>query len=52
MQRQIVAVLKKKEQKRKMLIAGCLFMCIVSFGYLGAYYQVSAKSARDRKSVV
>ena len=34
MQRQIVAVLKKKEQKRKMLIAGCLFMCIVSFGYL------------------
>lgn len=47
MQRLIVAVLKKKEQKRKMLIAGCLFMCIVSFGYLGAYYQVSAKSARE-----
>lgn len=47
MQRQIMAVLKKKEQKRKMLIAGCLFMCIVSFGYLGAYYQVSAKSARE-----
>lgn len=47
MQRQIVAVLKKKEQKRKLLIAGCLFMCIVSFGYLGAYYQVSAKSARE-----
>ncbi len=47
MQRQIVAVLKKKEQKRKMLIVGCLFMCIVSFGYLGAYYQVSAKSARE-----
>ncbi len=47
MQRQIVAVLKKKEQKRKMLIADCQFMCIVSFGYLGAYYQVSAKSARE-----
>lgn len=47
MQRQIVAVLRKKEQKRKMLIAGCLFMCIISFGYLGAYYQVSAKSARE-----
>lgn len=47
MQRQIMAVLKKKEQKRKMLIAGCLFMCIISFGYLGAYYQVSAKSARE-----
>ena len=47
MQRQIVAVLRKKEQKRKMLIAGCLFMCIISFGYLGAYYQVSAKNARE-----
>ncbi len=47
MQKQIVAVLKKKEQKRKMLIAACLFMCIISFGYLGAYYQVSAKSARE-----
>lgn len=47
MQRQIIAVLKRKERKRKMLIAACLFMCIVSFGYLGAYYQVSAKSARE-----
>lgn len=47
MQRQIIAVLKKKERKRKMLIAGCLFVCIISFGYLGAYYQVSAKSARE-----
>lgn len=47
MQRQIVAILRKKEQKRKMLIAGCVFMCIISFGYLGAYYQVSAKSARE-----
>ncbi len=47
MQAQIMAVLKKREQKRKMLIAGCLFMCIISFGYLGAYYQVSAKSARE-----
>lgn len=22
-------------------------MCIISFGYLGAYYQVSTKSARE-----
>ncbi len=47
MQRQIVEILKKKERKRKILIAACLFMCIISFGYLGAYYQVSAKSARE-----
>lgn len=30
-----------------MLMAVCIFLCIVSFGYLGAYYQVSAKSARE-----
>lgn len=47
MQKQIVEVLRSKERKRKMLIAGCLFLCIISFGYLGAYYQVSAKSARE-----
>ena len=47
MQRQIVEILKKKERKRKILIAACLFMCIISFGYLGAYYQVSAKSAKE-----
>lgn len=47
MQIQIIAELRKKERKRKMLIAVCTFLCIISFGYLGAYYQVSAKSARE-----
>lgn len=47
MQKQILLVLKKKERKRRMLMAACVLLCIVSFGYLGAYYQVSAKSARE-----
>lgn len=47
MQEQIIEILRKKEKKRKILVAVCLFLCIVSFGYLGAYYQVSAKSARE-----
>ena len=47
MQAQIMAVLRKKERKRRILTAVCIFLCIVSFGYLGAYYQVSAKSARE-----
>lgn len=47
MQEQIIEVLRKKEKKRRILIAACMFLCIVSFGYLGAYYQVSAKSARE-----
>ncbi len=47
MQEQIIEILKKKERKRKILMAVCVFLCIISFGYLGAYYQVSAKSARE-----
>lgn len=47
MQAQIMAVLRKRERKRRILMAVCMFLCIVSFGYLGAYYQVSAKSARE-----
>jgi len=34
MQEQIIAVLRKKEKKRRVLIAACMFLCIVSFGYL------------------
>ena len=47
MQAQIMAVLRKRERKRRILMAVCMFLCIISFGYLGAYYQVSAKSARE-----
>lgn len=47
MQEQIIEILKKKERKRRILVAVCIFLCIISFGYLGAYYQVSAKSARE-----
>ncbi len=47
MQAQIMAVLRKRERKRRILMAVGMFLCIISFGYLGAYYQVSAKSARE-----
>lgn len=47
MQKEILRVLKKKERKRKLLMAACVCLCIISFGYLGAYYQVSAKSAKE-----
>lgn len=47
MQQEILQVLRRKERKRKLIMAACVLLCIVSFGYLGAYYQVSAKSARE-----
>ena len=47
MQKQILLVLKRKERKRRLVMAACVLVCIVSFGYLGAYYQVSAKSERE-----
>lgn len=47
MQQEILQILRRKERKRKLIMAACVLLCIVSFGYLGAYYQVSAKSARE-----
>lgn len=47
MQRQILLVLKKKERKRKLITAACVVICIVSFGYVGVYYQLTLKSANE-----
>ena len=47
MQKEVLLILKKKERKRKMVMVACVLLCVVCFGYLGAYYQVSAKSARE-----
>ena len=46
MQEQIIAVLRKRKET-KISDCGLYVLCIVSFGYLGAYYQVSAKSTRE-----
>lgn len=47
MQKEVLFILKKKERKRKLIMVACVLLCVVCFGYLGAYYQVSAKSARE-----
>lgn len=52
MQQEILLVMKKRERKRKLTVAACVLLCLVSFGYLGAYYQVSAKSAREFEELV
>lgn len=52
MQQEILRIMKKRERKRKLIMAVCVLLCLVSFGYLGAYYQVSAKSAREFEELV
>lgn len=52
MQREILLIMKKRERKRKLVVLACMLLCLVSFGYLGAYYQVSAKSAREFEELV
>lgn len=52
MQQEVLRIMKKRERKRKLLVCVCLLLCLVSFGYLGAYYQVSAKSAREFEELV
>jgi len=52
MQQEILLIMKKRERKRRLLVLACILVCLVSFGYLGAYYQVSAKSAREFEELV
>lgn len=47
MQKEILLIMKKRERKRRLMVAVCVLLCLISFGYLGAYYQVSAKSSRE-----
>ena len=52
MQQEVLLIMKKRERKRKLMVAVCVLLCLVSFGYLGAYYQVSAQSAREFEELV
>ncbi len=52
MQKEILLILKKKERKRKLVMAACAVLCIACFGYFGVYYQVAAKSAREFEELV
>lgn len=47
MQQEILYILKQKERKRRLVIVACVLLCVICFGYLGVYYQVSAKSAKE-----
>lgn len=47
MQQEILQVLRKREKKRKSIIMVCILLCVVCFGYLGVYYQASAKSTQE-----
>lgn len=47
MQHEILEVLRKKEKKRRIIMICCVVLCLVSFGYIGIYYGVSAKSTKE-----
>jgi sortase B len=52
MQKEVLRILKKREKNRKLILTACTLICIVSFGYLGAYYQAAAKSASEFQELV
>lgn len=52
MQKEILLIMKKRERKRRLMVVVCALLCLISFGYLGAYYQVSAKSSREFEELV
>ena len=47
MQKEIIAVLKKKERNRKLLIALCSVIAIGCFGYFGVYYYFAQKNQSE-----
>lgn len=52
MQKQILLILKRRERKRKIIMAASVILCVVCFGYFGAYCQAAAKSAREFQELV
>ena len=47
MQQQIIRALRQRERKRRLVMITCAIVCVVSFGYVGAYYRVAAKSSKE-----
>lgn len=52
MQKEILLILKRRERKRKLIMAASVFLCVLCFGYFGAYYRVAAKSAKEFQELV
>lgn len=44
MQREIIQEFKRKENKRKWILAACIPLCVLCFGYFVFYYQEAIKS--------
>lgn len=47
MQKEIKAVLKKNEQRRKLIVALCSVVALACFGYYGVYYYFAQKTQSD-----
>ncbi|MDE6750274.1 MAG: class B sortase [Lachnospiraceae bacterium] len=47
MQKEIKAVLKKNEQRRKLIVALCSVIALACFGYYGVYYYFAEKTQSD-----
>lgn len=47
MQQQIIRALRQRERKRRFVMITCAIVCVISFGYVGAYYRVAAKSSKE-----
>ena len=52
MQKEILLILKRRERKRKMIMAVSVILCVVCFGYFGSYCRVAAKSAQEFQELV
>ena len=47
MQYEVLKILKKRERKRRVMVTCCILLCLMCFGYFGAYYNAAAKSTKE-----
>ena len=47
MQYEVIKELKKREHKRRIMVATCILVCVTCFGYFGVYYNAAAKSTKE-----
>ncbi len=51
MQKEILAVLKKKEKRRKWIVVGCSILAAASFAYFGIYYFFAERTDMDMQNI-
>lgn len=51
LRKEVLAVIRKKERRRRILLIGCSFLALASFAYYGIYYFFMQRTERDLREL-